>query len=196
MADRMVSRFGMRQGLTAPGWHWAAYRVEVDASGDRPSYLNTRTLISTLNDLSQFEEVVSIPAIGEEGSWQVDGVTGCSYLGREQLSGSSWRLLFALPRPLRAGDRHETVVRVTWPSRDSVQPVAGFVPMRPVERFDVSVDFGHPRSCGAAWILNGVLPTSYTDPPSQETLAMERTVRASFVDPLPGHAYGIAWTWA
>lgn len=196
LADRMVLRFGARAGLAIPGWHWSSYRFEVDVAGDAPVFLSTRTLVPSLDGLSEFEEIVSVPQVGDSDSLQVEGVAGCTYLGREPLSGSSWRLLFALPRALGAGEEHETVVRFTWPSRDWIQPVAAFVPMRRVERFEVSVAFGQPRSCAKAWVLDGVLPTSFADPPVTEELAPDETVEAAFDDPLLGHAYGIAWTWA
>lgn len=196
LADRMVLRFGARQGLAIPGWHWLSYRFEVDVTGDRPIFLSTRTLVASLDGLYEFEEIVSIPQVGDSDSLQVEGVTGCRYLGRDPLSGSSWRLLFALPRALAAGEHHETVVRFTWPSRDWIQPVAAFVPLRRVERFEVSVAFGEPRSCEKAWIMGGVLPTSFADPPVTGKLATGATVEASFDDLLLGHAYGIAWTWA
>ena len=196
LADRMVLRFGARQGLAVPGWHWSSYRFEVDVTGDRPVFLSTRTLVPALDGLNEFEEIVAIPQVGDSASLQVEGVTGCTYLGRDPLSGSSWRLLFALPRALSAGEQHETVVRFTWPSRDWIQPVAAFVPMRRVERFEVSVAFGQPRSCANAWVLDGVLPTSFADPPDSDELVTTETVRATFDDLLLGHAYGIAWTWA
>jgi hypothetical protein len=196
LADRMVLRFGARQGLATPGWHWSSYRFEVDVAGDRPVFLSTRTLVPALDGLSEIEEIVSVPQVGDSDSLQVEGVAGCRYLGREPLSGSSWRLLFALPRPLLAGEQHETVVRFTWPSRDWIQPVAAFVPMRRVERFEVSVAFGQPRSCAKAWVLDGALPTSFADPPVADRLSGGETVEAAFDDPLLGHAYGIPWTWA
>jgi hypothetical protein len=68
--------------------------------------------------------------------------------------------------------------------------------MRRVERFEVSVAFGQPRSCANAWVLDGVLPTSFADPPDSDELVTTETVRATFDDLLLGHAYGIAWTWA
>ena len=196
LADRMVLRFGARQGLAVPGWHWSSYRFEVDVTGDRPVFLSTRTIVPTLDGLDEFEELVAIPRVGDSASLQVEGVTGCTYLGRDPLSGSSWRLLFGLPRALSAGEQHETVVRFTWPSRESIQPVAAFVPMRRVERFEVSVAFGQPRSCAKAWVLDGVLPTSFADPPASGDLVAAETVQATFDDLLLGHAYGIAWTWS
>jgi hypothetical protein len=196
LADRMVLRFGARAGLAIPGWHWSSYRFEVDVAGASPIFLSTRTLVPSLDGLSEFEEIVSVPQVGDSESLHVEGVAGCTYLGRENLSGSSWRLLFALPRALAAGEQHETVVRFTWPGRAWIQPVAAFVPMRRVERFEVSVSFGQPRSCAKAWILDGVLPTSFADPPATDELVSDETVEAAFDDPLLGHAYGISWTWA
>lgn len=196
LSGRLVARYGPRHGLTVPGWHWSSYRFEVDLTDGRPVFLSTRTLVPSLDGLVEFEEIVSIPQVGDSASLQVEGIAGCTYLRRDPLSGSSWRLLFALPRPLSAGEHHETVVRFTWPSRDWIQPVAAFVPMRRVERFEVSVAFGQPRSCATAWVLDGVLPTSFADPPGPGELAPEETVEAAFEDPLMGHAYGVAWTWA
>ena len=196
LADRMALRFGARQGLSIPGWHWSSYRFEVDVTGDRPIFLSTRTLIPSIDGLSAFEEIVSIPQVGDSDSLHVEAVAGCTYLGRDPLSGNSWRLLFALPRALAAGEAHKTVVRFTWPSREWIQPVAAFVPMRPVERFEVSVAFGQPRSCKKVWILDGVLPTSFADPPVTDELVSAETAEATFNDLLLGHAYGIAWTWA
>jgi hypothetical protein len=196
LADRMALRFGARQGLSIPGWHWSSYRFEVDVAGDRPIFLSTRTLIPSIDGLSAFEEIVSIPQVGDSDSLHVEAEAGCTYLGRDPLSGNSWRLLFALPRALAAGEAHKTVVRFTWPSREWIQPVAAFVPMRPVERFEVSVAFGQPRSCEKAWVLDGVLPTSFADPPVTDELVSGETVEARFNDLVLGHAYGIAWTWA
>jgi len=196
LADRLVLRFGQRQGLAKQGWHWSSYRFDADVSSDQPVFLSTRTLLASLDGLTEFEEIVSIPQVGESDALHVEGVSGCTYVGRESLSGSSWRLRYALPRVLRAGEPHETVVRFTWPTRDVIQPVVAFVPMRQVERFEACVRFGNPRSCAQAWVLDGGLPTSFADPPSAKDLVTAETMEVTFDNLLLGHAYGIAWTWA
>ena len=196
LADRLVLRFGPRHGLAKPGWHWSSYRFDADVSSDQPVFMSTRTLQSSLDGLTEFEEIVAIPQIGESEALHVESVAGCTYVGREPLSGSSWRLRFTLPHALRAGEPHETVVRFTWPSRGVIQPVIAFVPMRQVERFEACVRFGNPRSCAKAWVLDGGLPTSFADPPSADDLVTEETVEVAFDNLLLGHTYGVAWTWA
>ncbi len=139
LADRIVQRFAPRQGLARPGWHWVTYRLEVDVSDDRPVFVSSRTLVSALDGLTEFGEIVSIPLTGDAESLHVEGLSGCTYVGMDALSGTSWRLRFQLPHPLAASETHDTTVRFTWPSRDWIQPFAAFVPMRPVERFEVKV---------------------------------------------------------
>jgi len=173
LADRIVLRFAARQGLARPGFHWVSYHFDVDVSDDHPVFVSTRTLVSSLDQLTAISEIVSIPLVGDSDSLHVEGLVGCTYVGRDSLSDTSWRLWFSLPRPLALGETHDTVVRFTWPGRDWIQPVAAIVPMRPVERFGVRVSFGDPRSCSAAWVLNGTVPTGTADPSSGEPLTAE-----------------------
>lgn len=196
LADRIMARFAPRQGLARPGWHWVSYRMEVDVADHKPVFVSTRTLVSAIDQLTEFGEIVSIPVTGDSESLHVEGVSGCTYLGRDALSGTSWRLRFALPYPLAAGETHDTVVRFTWPGREWIQPVAAFVPMRPVERFEVKASFGSPRTCDKAWVIEGALPTGLGDPPPAEDLFADEELEVGFDDLLLGHAYGVAWTWA
>ena len=87
------------------------------------------------------------------------------------------------------------MVRFTWPARDWIQPVAAIVPMRSVDRFGVSASFGSPRTCSAAWVLNGTLPTAIADPSPDQMITTDN-VDVEFDDLLLGHAYGIVRTWA
>lgn len=196
MADRILLRYGGRRGLVRPGWNWATYRMEVDVSRPQPSMTSRRVLVPSLDGLDAFEEIVSIPQVGGTDDWRVECLDGCTYEGRESLSGSSWRLRYALPHQLPAGEPFPTAVRLTWPSKDWIQPVAAFIPTRPVERFEVSVSFGLPRACSSAWVLNGVLPTAYADAPSPDSLVADHTVEVGFSDLVMGLIYGVAWTWA
>lgn len=196
LADKIMLRFAPRHGLARPGWHWVSYRMEVDVSDDRPVFVSTRTLVSALDDLTEFGEIVSVPVTGDADSLRVEGLSGCTYIGCDPLSGTSWRLRFQLPRPLAAGETHDTVVRFTWPGRESIQPIIAFVPMRPVERYEVKISFGTPRSCADAWVVDGMLPTSMADPPLDDMLVSDDEVEVAFDDLMLGHAYGVAWTWA
>lgn len=195
LADRIVLRYAPRQGLVRPGFHWVSYHFDVDVSTPSPVFVSTRTLVATVDQLTEIGEVVSIPIVGDSDSLQVEGVSGCTYVGRDSLSATSWRLRFSLPRPVALGETYDTVVRFTWPGRDWIQPVAAIVPMRPVDRFGVSASFGSPRTCSTAWVLNGTLPTAIGDPSPDQMITTE-SVDVEFDDLLLGHAYGIAWTWA
>ena len=195
LADRIAQRFAPRQGLAQPGWHWVSYHFDIDVSDDHPVFVSTRTLVSAVDQLSEIGEIVSIPVVGDRDALHVEGVSGCTYVGHDSLSDTSWRLRFRLPRPLGIGETVDTVVRFTWPGRHWIQPVAAIVPMRPVEHFGISASFGHPRSCSAAWVLNGTLPTGMGDPSSGELVTTD-TIDVTFDDLQLGHAYGIAWSWA
>ena len=195
LADRIASRFAGRQGLARPGFHWVSYHLDIDVSTDRPVFVSTRTLVSSIDQLTEIGEVVSIPIVGDSDSLHVEGLAGCTYVGRDSLSDTTWRLRFSLPRPLGLGETHDIMVRFTWPGREWIQPVAAIVPMRPVERFGVKVSFGHPRSCSTAWVLDGTLPTAIGDPSSGQPLT-DDTAEVTFDDLLLGHAYGVAWTWS
>ncbi len=195
LTDRIIVRFAPRQGLARPGWHWVSYHVDIDVSDDRPVFASTRTLVSAVDHLTEIGEIVSIPLVGDREALHVEGLVGCTYVGHDSLSDTSWRLLFRLSRPLGIGETLDTVVRFTWPGRHWIQPIAAIVPMRPVEHFGVRASFGHPRSCSAAWVLNGTLPTTISDPSSGDLVTTE-TIDVAFDDLQLGHAYGIAWSWA
>lgn len=196
LVDRIVQRFASRQTLARPGFHWVTYHIDVDVSGQQPVFVCTRTLVATIDQLSEIGEVVSIPVVGEAESLVVEGLDGCTYEGRDWLSQTSWRLHYRLSRPLGLGETLDTVVRFTWLGREQMQPMAAIVPMRPVERFSVAATFGSPRACAAVWVLNGSVPTSMGDRPGDEDLVEGDPLSVSFDDLLQGHAYGIAWTWA
>lgn len=195
LADRIALRYAPREGLVKPGFHWVSYHFDIDVSTPSPVFVSTRTLVATVDQLTEIGEVVSIPVVGDSESLQVEGLSGCTYIGRDNLSATSWRLRFSLPRPIALGETYDTVVRFTWPGRDWIQPVAAIVPMRPVDRFGVSASFGSPRTCATAWVLNGTLPTALADPSPDQMITTD-SYDVEFDDLLLGHAYGIAWTWA
>ena len=195
LADRIALRYEPRQGFARAGFHWVSYHFDIDVSTPSPVFISTRTLVATVDQLTEIGEVVSIPVVGDSDSLHVEALSGCTYIGRDSLSATSWRMLYRLPRPIALGETYDTVVRFTWPGRDWIQPVAAIAPMRPVDRFRVTAHFGSPRTCASAWVLNGMLPTAIADPLPDQMITTDE-VDVEFDDLLIGHAYGIAWTWA
>ncbi len=159
-------------------------------------FVSTRTLVATVDQLTEIGEVVSIPVVGDSDSLQVEGVSGCTYIGRDSLSATSWRLRFSLPRPVALGETYDTVVRFTWPGRDWIQPVAAIVPMRPVDRFGVTASFGSPRTCAVRVGAQRHAAHGHRGPVTRPDDHHRRAYDVEFDDLLLGHAYGIAWTWA
>jgi hypothetical protein len=190
LADRLALRF-TRQRVSTSGWTWATCAHEVDISGSRPTFRSTRVLIPTLDGLDRFDELLTLR---DEGAVEIRTGRGCSLLGRERLSATTWRINYAIPRALSAGEPHEVEMTYSYADRDSIQPFCVFVPLRPVDSYEVNLWLGDPP-VAEAWILDGVVVGSLFDPPIPEDLVRQPRIVARFDQLVPGQLYGLGWRW-
>lgn len=194
VADHLIS--GARRRSEPEGWYWGSYRMQVDVSGPRPVFTTVRTVVAVVDDLDEVQELMTLPSGRELSQVGIEALSGCRLAGAERVSASGWRLRLALPAPLAVGDEQPVTVRFTWPERSWIHPLAASIPVRTIAELDVEVRFGRPRSCQRAWVLDGVLPTAFLDPPGPGQVVETETVSARFEEVRRGLLYGVCWEWA
>jgi hypothetical protein len=104
--------------------------------------------------------------------------------------------VIVLPRPLRAGERHEYSIRLRIPPGQRMASHFLHVPFRRSDHFELRVRFDSQRPPGTVWLLRDA-PTAmiYQREPEAQTMVPDRfgEVHASFRDMRPGLGYGVRW---
>lgn len=115
---------------------------------------------------------------------------------RQQPYDSFFANVIVLPRPLRAGERHEYSIRLRIPPGQRMAPHFLHVPFRRSDHFELRVRFDPRRLPRTVWLLCDA-PTAviYQPEPAAQTIVPDRfgEVHASFHDMWPGLGYGVRW---
>jgi hypothetical protein len=160
-----------------------------------------RVIVAEVDGLDELTASLSMPprAGFPTASLDVVAQAGCAVAGARRMSESHWRYSLALPRPLRAGERHRYVITFSVPDRETIEPYYVLVPLRRTRRFVAELRFGSPDDVELVWRLDGVPPSVLSDAlPTQPGLTLDErgTVAVAFDEVLQGLCYGVQWRWA
>ena len=167
----------------------------IDLTDAKPVVVTERIIVAQADGLTYLDERIRFsPTAGEP--LMVRALEGCSIEDSSLIAPGIWSLRLGFPRTLRLGDEHAFAVSVMFPSRDALEPVAGFLPH--TASFDARIEllFGDIRP--------QALHRFATTPPLEPD---DRVPAESWISPLesnhdftfdamrPGLCYGVRWRW-
>ena len=150
-------------------------------------------MVATADGLSEIVTSVSIPRhpqdAGQDRELASELLYGGSIERRRQPYDGYFQNVVVLPRPLRAGERHEYAMRLTIPAGQRMTPHYVHVPYRRSDYFELRVRFNPDRLPECIWILRDA-PAAliYQGAPTAETVTPDRF--GEITDQLPRHAAG------
>ena len=162
--------------------------------------LEQRVIVAVADGLDELSTSISVPRHPTDSD-QAHGLEsellhGGSLELREQPYESYFKNVIVLPRPLRAGERHEYALRLRIPAGQPMATHYVYVPFRRSDHFELRVRFNPQHLPKAVWQLNGA-PTAviYDRAPISETLVPDRfgEVHVSFRALRLGLGYGLCW---
>jgi hypothetical protein len=204
-AERPAAAAGATAGASAAGsgadgWFMESFSAVLNMDSEPVEALEWRRIVATADGLRELVTSVTVPRHPDDGG-QAHGLEsellyGGSIQARQQPYDSFFQNVIVLPRPLRAGERHEYAIRLRVPPGQRMNPHYVHVPYRRSDRFELRVRFAPARVPDAVWLVRDA-PTAvlYRADPGGERLTPDRfgEVYASFVEMRPGLGYGIRW---
>jgi hypothetical protein len=120
-------------------------------------------------------------------------------LASEDHDGSGrMRFVLKLPRPLRAGERHEYALRFRLLHRQLVRTHYLFTSAHRCDVFDLRIHFDPEHPPEQIWRISELphLVATQDEPPDDSTLTLHATnqLQLRFQNLAPDHTYGIRWT--
>jgi hypothetical protein len=184
----------------AENWFTESFTALVRADIEPVEVIERKTIVATADDVAEIAASVSVPrhpgALDRPVGLESELLYGGSLELRQQPYDSFFANMIVLPRPLRAGERHEYSIRLRIPPGQRMASHFLHVPFRRSDHFDLRVRFDPQRLPRSVWVLRDA-PTAmiYQWEPSAQTVVPDRfgEVHASFREMRPGLGYGVRW---
>lgn len=184
----------------AEGWYVESFTAWLRLDTDPIEAVEQRMIVATVDGLAELGTSISVPRhpadSGPAHKLEAELLHGGSLERREQPYESFFKNVITLPRPLRAGDRHEYALRLRIPPGQPMAAHYVYVPLERSDSFDLRVRFSPARMPRRVWKLAGVATTViYERKPAGEIMTPDRfgEVHVTFKDLRLGLGYGLRW---
>jgi hypothetical protein len=191
---------GTMTGPAGDGWYIESFKALLRLDVEPIEAIEQRVIVATTDGLSELTTSICVPRHhadeGETHELDAELLHGGSLALREQPFETFFRNVIALPKPLRAGDRHEYAMRVWLPAGQPMATHYVHVPFRRSDAFELRVRFRPGHLPSAVWRVSGVPNTViYERVPPMQTLALDKfgEIYVEFRELQPGFGYGICW---
>lgn len=181
-------------------WYVESLRTLVRLDGPHPVVTEERTIVATVDGLSELEASVSLGPPRDRPESRPKLAIELEYGGhlatRTHPSPSFFRSVLVLPRPLRVGERHRFGLTIRVPIGHSTAPYYVVTPFRRYDRFTLLVR-SDPAGPVRFWRVNGLPPRMLEDPPDDgDQVATDRFGELSlgFGALQLGRSYGLRWS--
>jgi hypothetical protein len=181
-------------------WFIGSFTALVRVDTEPVEVIERRTIVATADDVTEIPTSVSVPrhpdVLDRPVGLEPELLYGGSLERCRQPYDSFFVNVIRLPRPLRAGERHEYSIRLRIPPGQRMASHFLHVPFRRSDHFELRVRFDQRRMPRTVWRLDGA-PTAviYQRDPDALTMVPDQfgEVYAEFRDMRPGLGYGIRW---
>lgn len=197
LAEQLAA--GRRGGPAAAslGWYIETGQTAMLLDTEVPTAIDRRIVVAERDGIDQLVLVRSIPSTDGARPEMYGQVLFGGVLGfREWESSSRFRLVLELPRPLRAGERHEYSVLWRQPPDVPMRPHYVFVPVLRVDHFDLHVRFDRAAVPRTVWRVADAFHRDLDEEPrDRDEIPVDRCgeVHVEFGSLALGHAYGARW---
>lgn len=204
--EQLAEVAGRRSSAPSPSgsppaeWHVEELTAVVSLDRSSPQAVEIRKIVAGVDGLDRLSISMSLPRgapAPETGHGLLAEVLYGGVLvatGRPTATRFDYELW--LPRPMRAGERHEFGLVFRIPESQVMRTHYVHAPLRRCDFFDLRVRFGLDRLPAAVWRVDGLLHRELDEQERGETLTLDRAgeLRLTFTDPAPGRCYGVQWT--
>lgn len=187
-------------GQPAEGWYIESFTALLRLDAEPVEAWEQRRIVATGDGLGELVTSVSVPrhpgAAGQPHGLESELLYGGRIEARRQPYDGYFENVIVLPRPLRAGERHEFGMRVRLPAGQLMTSHYVHVPRRRSDHFELRIRFGGTRPPAPAWVVRAAPPSViYQREPTPEQLIPDRfgDVSVSFTGLRPGLGYGVCW---
>lgn len=182
-------------------WFTESLEVLLRLDVDFPRAVERRTVVALVDGLEQVTASTSLKIEDPEGSPSIGSEIdfGGLLIGAERFNGGVTIAHVALPRPLRAGQRH-TYGRTLFLSADhSLRPQYFVAPQVRFDRFDLKVRFRRSHLPDYVWLHAGVpYPVADSRARGADLIEVDGVgeVQRTFTDLNVGSCYGAGWEFS
>lgn len=187
-------------GDAAGGWFIESFSAVLRLNAHPVEAEERRRIVCTADGLTELVTSITVPRDPRDAAQgrglEAELLYGGSLTGRRQPYDSYFQHVIGLPRPLRAGERHEYALRLRVPPGQRMSPHFVHVPYRRSDHFELRVRFDPCRLPNAVWAVRAAPPAViYQREPPGERQELDRfgEAYACFQDLRPGLGYGICW---
>ncbi|MGH3624849.1 MAG: hypothetical protein ACRDQ5_24175 [Sciscionella sp.] len=168
-----------------------------------PEAVEWRRIVARQDGIDQIPVSISLPRDPSDRSATRDLLGEVLYGGnlvtKEHTSDSEFRFALDLPRPLRAGDKHEYAMTFRVPRDQPMRTHYVYTSPRRCDLFDLRIRFSAQRLPEQVWRVSGAFHRAIDDAePTGEFLHPDKAgeLHLCFRDLMPGFGYGAQWTVA
>lgn len=184
-------------GRRGGGWYVAEFHAAALLGGPGSTTVERWVIVAERGGLDRIQLAWSLrmPATAPE-ALGIRVLYGGMLDPPEETAGRRPRIMLRLPRPLRAGERHEYSVLTTLPPGRAPQKHYVYMPSTRSDRFVLRARFEPEIVPARIWTVHDALHRDLDERTVEgEELVPDRCgdVAAEFDDMLPGHGYGIQW---
>lgn len=205
-AFQMISSHLARHLKTGGGhsqpeeWYLDRFRVFLRLDKGAPVAREERTVISTVDSLTQIANALSVPRHADERVELLRVDIEIEYGGRlievEQPTPEYFLHYVELARPVSRGRAHTYSRVVRLPPGQKMVPRYVFRPLHPCSTFDLRVRFDLDALPSAVWMIPAVSEGIYrANRPGRELIRPDRLgeIHVTFENPHIGLGHGIGW---
>ena len=182
------------------GWYVESFTALLRLDTQPIEALERRRIVATVDGVSELVTAVSVPrhagSPDESQDLESELLYGGFLQSRHQPYDGYFENVIVLPRPLRAGERHEYGLRLRIPDGQLMNSHYVHVPRRRSDHFELRIRFGDSRPPGPAWVVRAAPPpVIYRGEPTGERLDPDRfgDISVSFTGLRVGLGYGVCW---
>lgn len=164
-----------------------------------PEAHERRVIVATHDGLSEVDAMLTLPrdrtSRDRPHDLACEVLYGVTLVGRERDTGSRFRFRLRLPRPLRAGERHEYALVFRVPPRQPIQDHYVLSSYRRCDLFDLRVRFDPERLPARIWVLERGYPRDVDDPETGAEITLDGAgeIHLQFPNLQAGRVYGAKW---
>jgi Helix-turn-helix domain len=188
------------RGRVDDGWYIESFTALLRLDVEPVEALEQRRIVATADGVDELVTSVSVPrhpsALDQPQDLESELLYGGLIRARQQPYDGYFENVIVLPRPLRAGDRHEYGLRLRIPAGQPMNSHYVHVPRRRSDHFELRIRFGAARPPESAWVVRAAPPpVIYQRDPTAERLVPDRfgDVSVGFSDLRLGLGYGVCW---
>lgn len=182
------------------GWFIESFTALLRLDAEPIEAWEQRRIVATTDGVGELVTSVSVPrhpgAPDQPHDLESELLYGGHIRARQQPYDGYFENVIVLPRPLRAGERHEYGMRLRIPAGQLMTSHYVHVPRRRSDHFELRIRFGDARPPESAWVVRAAPPPAiYRREPTAELLTPDRfgDVSVRFSDLRPGLGYGVCW---